>query len=100
MPPLARRVTIVDVARHAGVSTTTVSKVLRNAYGASPTMRAKVRAAIADLGYRPHAGARGMRGQTYTVGVMLPDIRNPFFPDILDGLTEALRDTDSAAWTA
>jgi LacI family transcriptional regulator len=91
-PP--RRVTIVDVARHANVSTTAVSKVLRNAYGASPTMRAKVRKAIDELGYRPSAAARGMRGQTYTVGVMLPNIRNPFFPEILDGLTDWLRDTD------
>lgn len=88
-----RRVTIVDVARHAQVSTTAVSKVLRNAYGASPAMRAKVQEAIAELGYRPSAAARGMRGQTYTIGVMLPDIRNPFFPDILDGLTDALSDT-------
>lgn len=90
-PP--RRVTIVDVAQHAQVSTTTVSKVLRNAYGASPAMRAKVRQAMADLGYRPYAAARGMRGQTYTIGVMLPDIRNPFFPEIIDGLTDALQDT-------
>ena len=62
-----------------------MSKVLRNAYGASPAMHEKVRQSIAELGYRPHAAARGMRGQTYTVGVMLPDIRNPFFADILDG---------------
>jgi len=89
-----RRVTIVDVARHANVSTTAVSKVLRNAYGASPAMRAKVQQAIAELGYRPNAAARGLRGQTYTIGVMLPDIRNPFFPDILDGLTDTLRGTD------
>src|SRR3954468_12555237 len=89
-----RRVTIVDVARHAGVSTTAVSKVLRNAYGASPAMRAKVQQAIEELGYRPYAAARGLRGQTYTIGVMLPDIRNPFFPEILDGLTDTLRDTD------
>jgi LacI family transcriptional regulator len=68
--------------------------VLRNAYGTSPTMQAKVRKAIAELGYRPRAAARGMRGQTYTIGVMLPDIRNPFFPEILDGLTESLHDTD------
>lgn len=91
-PP--RRVTIVDVARHAQVSTTTVSKVLRNAYGASPAMRAKVRQAMAELGYRPHAAARGMRGQTYTIGLTLPDIRNPFFADILDGLGDCLHDTD------
>ncbi|AQU65002.1 LacI family DNA-binding transcriptional regulator [Streptomyces niveus] len=93
-PAQPRRVTIVDVARHAQVSTTAVSKVLRNAYGTSPKMRAKVRQAIAELGYRPFAAARGMRGQTYTIGVMLPDIRNPFFPEILDGLTEALDETD------
>lgn len=88
-----RRITIVDVARHAQVSTTTVSKVLRNAYGASPAMRAKVQLAIDELGYRPNAAARGMRGQTYTIGVILPDLRNPFFPDILDGLTDALSTT-------
>jgi LacI family transcriptional regulator len=93
LPTPPRRVTIVDVAQHAQVSTTAVSKVLRNAYGASPAMRAKVQQAIAELGYRPSAAARGMRGQTYTIGVMLPDIRNPFFPEILDGLTEALGDT-------
>jgi LacI family transcriptional regulator len=93
-PAPQRRVTIVDVARHAQVSTTAVSKVLRNAYGASPEMRAKVRRAIDELGYRPHAGARGLRGQTYTLGVMLPDIRNPFFPEILDGITGRLADTD------
>ncbi len=91
-PP--RRVTIIDVARHANVSTTTVSKVLRNAYGASPAMQEKVRQAIAELGYRPHAAARGMRGQTYTLGVMLPDIRNPFFADVLDGVNDHLTDTE------
>lgn len=96
MPPPAqpRRVTIVDVARHAQVSKTAVSKVLRNAYGASPAMREKVRRSIAELGYRPNAAARGLRGQTYTIGVMLPDIRNPFFPDIVDGVTDWFQDTD------
>src|SRR5690349_24780938 len=91
-PP--RRVTIVDVAQHAQVSTTTVSKVLRNAYGASPAMRAKVQQSIAELGYRPSAAARGLRGQTYTIGVMLPDLRNLFFADILDGITAPLAGTD------
>ncbi|UUU19855.1 LacI family DNA-binding transcriptional regulator [Streptomyces sp. DSM 40750] len=93
-PAPRRRVTIVDVARHAQVSVTSVSKVLRNAYGASPEMQAKVRRAIDELAYRPHAGARALRGQTYTIGVMLPDIRNPFFPDVLDGITDALAETD------
>ncbi len=89
-----RRVTIVDVAAHAQVSTTAVSKVMRNAYGVSPAMRERVNAAIAELGYRPRAAARGMRGQTYTIGVVLPDIRNPFFPDIVDGITAYLGDTE------
>jgi LacI family transcriptional regulator len=88
-----RRVTITDVAAHAQVSTTAVSKVLRNAYGVSPAMRDRVKAAIDELGYRPHAAARAMRGRTFTIGVQLPDIRNPFFPDIVDGLMEQVADT-------
>ncbi|WP_328850155.1 LacI family transcriptional regulator [Micromonospora globbae] len=90
----SRRITIVDVARHAQVSTTAVSKVLRNAYGVSPKMQAKVRQAISELGYRPNASARGLRGRTYTIGVMLPDIRNPFFAEVLDGLTGRIAGTE------
>lgn len=89
-----RRVTITDVARHAGVSVSAVSKVLRNAYGVSDSMRERVRAAMTALEYRPHAAARGMRGRTYTVGVLLDNIRNAFFADILDGVSAQLRDGD------
>lgn len=92
-PRRNRRVTITDVARHAGVSTAAVSKVLRNAYGVSPAMREKVQAAITELGYRPHAAARGMRGRTYTIGVLLDNVRNAFFADILDGIGDELRDS-------
>ncbi len=91
---MPRRVTIADVAARANVSTAAVSKVLRNAYGVSPGMQARVREAMAELGYRPHAAARGMRGQTYTIGVMIPDVRNPFFPEIIEGLTGYLAGTD------
>lgn len=87
------RVTIRDVAEDAGVSVAAVSKVLRDAYGVSETLRAKVRASIARLGYRPHAAARGMRGQTYTLGLILPDLHNPFFADILAGINTALERT-------
>ena len=89
-----RRVTIADVAVRASVSTAAVSKVLRNAYGVSPAMQTRVREAMTELGYRPHAAARGMRGQTYTIGMMLPDIRNPFFHEILEGLSKQLDGTD------
>ncbi|MEU8704888.1 LacI family DNA-binding transcriptional regulator [Streptomyces sp. NPDC048565] len=93
-PRQNKRVTITDVARHAGVSTAAVSKVMRNAYGVSPAMQEKVRAAIAELGYRPHAAARGMRGRTYTIGVLLDNVRNAFFADILDGVQDELRDSE------
>ncbi|MER7504589.1 LacI family DNA-binding transcriptional regulator [Nonomuraea pusilla] len=88
------RVTIADVARRAGVSTAAVSKVVRGAYGVSAEMQAKVTQAIDELGYRPHAAARALRGRTYTLGVMLSDTRNPFFPDIIEGVTGRLRDTE------
>ena len=93
-PRPKKRVTITDVARHAGVSTAAVSKVLRNAYGVSAAMREKVGAAIAELNYRPHAAARGMRGRTYTIGVLLDNIRNTFFADILDGVRDTLQDSE------
>ncbi|MFJ4029587.1 LacI family DNA-binding transcriptional regulator [Paenarthrobacter sp. NPDC089989] len=86
-----RRVTISDVAQHAGVSTASASKVLRNAYGASPAMRARVQASMDELGYRPHGSARGMRGRTFTIGVVLSDIENPFYSLITDGLTSVVR---------
>lgn len=91
------RVTIRTVAQDAGVSTAAVSKVLREAYGVSDSLRARVQASIARLGYRPHTAARGMRGQTYTLGVLLNDLRNPFIPDILDGVNTALARTQYQA---
>ncbi|MEV0828516.1 LacI family DNA-binding transcriptional regulator [Nonomuraea rubra] len=86
------------MASHAQVSVTAVSKVINNAYGVSPAMRNKVRTAIDELGYRPQAVARGMRGRTFTIGLVLPHIRNPFFADILDGLTTHLDTTDYQAF--
>ncbi|MEO7223972.1 MAG: LacI family DNA-binding transcriptional regulator [Devosia sp.] len=88
-----QRVTIRTVAEDAGVSVSAVSKVLRDAYGVSEGLRGKVRASIERLGYRPHAAARGMRGQTYTLGLILPDLHNPFFADILAGINTALERT-------
>jgi LacI family transcriptional regulator len=87
------RVTIREVAEHAGVSVAAVSKVMRDAYGVSADMRARVEASIAALNYRPSAAARGMRGQTYTIGVLMVDIKNPFFPLLLDGIDDSLAGT-------
>lgn len=87
------RVTIKTVAADAGVSVAAVSKVLRDAYGVSAALRDRVQASMTRLGYRPHAAARGMRGQTYTLGAILPDLHNPFFSDILAGINAALERT-------
>lgn len=88
-----RSITIEDVARAAGVSRAAVSKVIRDAYGVSDEMKAKVEAAIADLGYRPRVSARAMRGATYTLGIGIPTIRNPFFTKIISGTSMALEGT-------
>ena len=91
------RITIRDVASDAGVSVAAVSKVLRDAYGVSDSLRAKVQASMEKLSYRPLASARGLRGRTYTLGLLLPDLRNPFFADIYDGITSALARTQYQA---
>lgn len=83
-----RRATIRDVARHAGVSTAAVSKVLRGAYGVSPAMKEKVAASIAALEFRPLALARGMRGSSYTLGVFLVDLSNTFFSVLVGGIRD------------
>ena len=84
-----QKVTIKTVAADAGVSVTAVSNVLRNAYGVSENMRDKVLFSINKLGYRPSTAARGMRGRTYTVGVLLMDIANPFFSEVVVGIQQA-----------
>lgn len=89
----SQRITIRTVAADAGVSVATASKALRDAYGVSESAKQKVRSSIAKLNYRPHAAARGMRGQTYTLGVLLPDLRNPFFAEIMEGVNQHLAPT-------
>ena len=89
-PLRAARVTIRTVAADAGVSVAAVSKVLRNAYGVSDGLRQKVIESIEKLDYRPSVAARGMRGQTYTVGILLVEVANPFLPEVIGGVNEVL----------
>lgn len=91
------RVTIRTVAADAGVSVAAVSKVLRNAYGVSDALRHKVEVSIGKLGYRPSVAARGMRGQTYTIGVLLVEIGNPFLPKVIDGINGVLEPSNYKA---
>jgi len=72
--------TIVDVARRAGVSTSTVSHVINDTRYVSQEIRQKVHAAIDELGYQPNVVARSLRTRkSRIIGVVVPDITNPFF---------------------
>ena len=76
--------TISKVAERAGVSRTTVSHVLNHADRVSETLRERVMQAVAELGYVPNPHARSLRtGKTNMVALLIPDIANPFYPDLV-----------------
>ncbi|HJV46364.1 MAG TPA: catabolite control protein A [Bacillota bacterium] len=82
-------ITIYDVAREAGVSMATVSRVVNGNPNVKPTTRKKVLGAIERLGYRPNAVARGLASKkTTTVGVVIPDIANAFFAELARGIDD------------
>ena len=86
--------TSVDVARRSGVSQSTVSLVFsgKAAGRISAGTEAAVRAAAAELGYRPNAAARALKtGAARTVALVVPDITNPFFGGLLRGAQPAAR---------
>ncbi|WLR47375.1 LacI family DNA-binding transcriptional regulator [Halobacillus litoralis] len=84
-------VTIKDVAREAGVSVATVSRVLNdNGYVGADT-RKKVMEAIAELNYSPNEVARSLyKRESRLIGLLLPDITNPFFPQLARGVEDEL----------
>ncbi|MEW9670967.1 catabolite control protein A [Ammoniphilus sp. 3BR4] len=82
-------ITIYDVAREAGVSMATVSRVVNGNPNVKPTTRKKVLGAIERLGYRPNAVARGLASKkTTTVGVVIPDIASAFFAELARGIDD------------
>lgn len=82
--------TIGDVAKRAGVSAMTVSRVINNSGYISQETRERVEQAIAELGYVPNALARGLRfKQTKTLALVLTDITNPFFTTVARGVEDA-----------
>lgn len=90
MATRAIRATITDVARNAGVSLSTVSRVMNGNATVDPALAARVRATAAELGYTASPLARSLvLGRTQTVAVVVPDLANPTFQAILRGVSHA-----------
>lgn len=87
-------VTIKDIAKVANVSIATVSRVINDKdEGVSKDTRERIKKIMEDLDYRPSGIARGLvTKKTHTLGLIVPDISNPFFPAIVKGVEDAARD--------
>ncbi len=91
---MANQATLADVALLAGVSLATASRALGTGHGRTvgADLRARVRAAAAELNYSPNAHAQAMRGASSTIGLIVHDILDPFATSIASGVLEAARD--------
>lgn len=86
----SHRATVIDVAREAGVSKSSAARVLAGRGSASRATQERVLAAAERLGYRPNGLARAMiSGTTTTIGVVIPDVANPFFSAVVRGVSDA-----------
>lgn len=82
---------LTDVARHAKVSIATVSRVINNSAKVVPDTRALVHKAMAELGFKPNRVARRLRqrgGMRHLLGLIIPDIQNPFFAEMARGVED------------
>lgn len=90
-----RAVTMEDVAREAGVSRQTVSRAINDKGEISPETRARILRVVRDLGYRPNSVARGLKTmRTSTIGLVVPDIANPFFAEVARGAADVAHGND------
>jgi len=85
--------TIKDIAEETGFSFATVSRALNNKYGVKPDTRDRIIAAARASGYTPNGVARGLvKKQTHSIGLIIPDISNPFFPRVARGVEDGARE--------
>jgi LacI family transcriptional regulator, galactose operon repressor len=88
--------TLSEVARRAGVGTTTVSRVINGGHRVSPDTLQRVQRAIEALGYVPNQAARILKGyRTRTVGLIIPSIADPFFSECAEAIQAVARANDS-----
>lgn len=81
-----------DIATSVGVSVATVSNVLNGRPNVGPAIRRKVLQVARELGYRPNRAAQAMRtGRTRVIGLVLPDLTNPFFPELAQSVESKAR---------
>ena len=87
--------TVVSIAKLAGVSRSTVSRVINNQSGVRPEIRNRVQSVINETGYRPHPAARSLAGQrTDVIGLVIAEpaqslFADPYFPRLIQGITQA-----------
>ncbi|GAC1478983.1 MAG: LacI family DNA-binding transcriptional regulator [Gemmatimonadaceae bacterium] len=92
-----RAVTLRDVAKRSRVSTATVSAVVNGALWVSAETRVRVQRAVDVMGYHPNQLARGLKTRRgYAVGVIVSDLTNPFFTEIVRSLSHAMREDERA----
>lgn len=91
-------VTLLDVAREAGVSPSTVSRILNGTATVSAVKRKAVEDAIKKMGFEPNPLAQSLKsGRSMTVGIVVQDISSPFFSEILRGVDDGLNSTGYAS---
>src|SRR3954465_13100790 len=89
-PP--RRATLKEVAKAAGVSLASASYAMNGAGSVGEATREHILKVAADLGYRPNQSAKAMKtGKTGAIGLILPDLTNPFFPSLAQVVIQAAR---------
>ncbi|MFE6282288.1 LacI family DNA-binding transcriptional regulator [Streptomyces sp. NPDC057877] len=89
------RVSLKDVAAHAGVSIKTVSNVVNNYQHVTPAMRERVQRSIDALGYRPNLAARHLRkGRTGIIALALPELGNPYFAELAAAVIDTAAEHD------
>ena len=90
--------TLMDVARQAGVSPSTVSRILNGTAKVSDDKREAVLAAIAKMNFAPNQMAQGLKkGRSLTIGIVVQDISSPFFDETLRGVDDGLKGTGYAS---